>query len=59
MPTRLPSGEKQQRQYKDKAFAGNGRNYTDEARAAELERMVGRLTMENDHLKKALQKLGA
>ena len=42
-------------QYKDQAFAGNGKAYTDEARIAELERMVGRLTMENDLLKKALQ----
>ena len=39
------------RQYKDRAFAGRGRAYTDEARANELERMVGRLTMENDFLK--------
>jgi hypothetical protein len=30
-----------------------------EARISELERMVGRLTMENDLLKKALQRLEA
>ena len=46
---------KQLRQYPDTAFAGHGNAYTDEARVAELERMVGRLTMENDFLKKALQ----
>jgi transposase len=40
------------RQYKDQAFAGKGRAYSEEARVAELERMVGRLTMENDLLKK-------
>ena len=44
------------RQYKDRAFAGRG-NATAEARVNELERMVGRLTMENDFLKKLLQKL--
>ena len=32
-------------------------HYTDEARVAELERMVGKLTMENDLLKKALRLL--
>jgi transposase len=45
---------KQYRQYKDRAFSGNGHSYTSEARVSELERMVGRLTMENDFLKKAL-----
>jgi transposase len=48
---------KQHRKYNDRAFAGRGHAYTDEARLAELERMVGRLTMENDLLKKLLQKL--
>ena len=43
--------------YKEHAFAGQGKAYTDEARLHELERMVGRLTMENDFLKKLLQKL--
>ena len=38
-----------------KAFAGQGKAYTDEARVNELERMVGRLTMENDFLKKLLK----
>jgi transposase len=48
---------RQHRRYKDRAFSGNGRAHTDEARIATLERMVGRLTMENDLLKKLLQKL--
>lgn len=56
-PTPIGRWQKQHRQYSDRAFAGNGRSYTDEARIAELERMVGRLTMENDLLKKALQRL--
>jgi len=43
---------KQHRKYNDRAFAGRGHAYTDEARVAELERMVGRLTMENDLFKK-------
>lgn len=43
--------------YKAKAFAGRGRAYTEEARLNELERKVGQLTMENDFLKKLLQKL--
>ena len=48
---------REQRQYKERAFAGRGHAYTDEARVNELERMVGRLTMENDFLKKLLAKL--
>ena len=39
---------RQHRQYQDRAFAGRGHAYTDEARIHELERMVGRLIMEND-----------
>ena len=58
-PTLIGRWQKQHRQYSDRAFSGNGRPYTDDARIAELERMVGRLTMENDLLKKALQRLEA
>ena len=43
--------------YKEQAFAGQGKAYTDEARLSELERMVGRLALENDFLKKLLAKL--
>lgn len=43
--------------YADKSFAGNGNRYKDEARIAELERMVGRLAMENEFLKKVLSRL--
>jgi transposase len=56
-PTLIRRWQKQHRQYADLAFAGNARCYTDQARLAELEPMVGRLTMENDLLKKALQRL--
>ena len=45
--------------YSQQAFAGNGNIYKLEARVAELERMIGRLTMENDFLKKALALLEA
>ena len=58
-PRLIGRWQKQHHQYQGRAFAGNGRSYTDEARIAELERMVGRLTMENDLLKKALQRLEA
>ena len=50
---------RQHRQYQDRAFAGRGQAYTDEARLNQLERMVGRLTMENDFLKKLLARLEA
>lgn len=45
------------RQYGERAFAGNGHAYTDEARVAALERKIGQLTMENDLLKKVLARL--
>lgn len=58
-PNTLTRWRKQLRQYKDQAFAGNGHAYTAEARVSELERMVGRLTMENDFLKKVVTTLEA
>ena len=56
-PTQINQWRRQRRQYGDRAFTGNGRAYTDEARVAELERKVGQLTMENDLLKKVLSRL--
>jgi len=56
-PTQLGKWRRELRRYGERAFAGNGRAYTDEARLAELERKVGQLTMENDLLKKALARL--
>lgn len=44
--------------YAERAFQGNGRSYTDEARIAELERMVGQQAMEIALLKKALSRPG-
>ena len=48
---------RQHHKYAERAFAGNGRAYTDEAKIAELERMIGQLTMENALLKKVAQRL--
>jgi len=41
----------------EKAFSGSGNPYKDQARIAELERMVGRLYAENEFLKKTLEKM--
>jgi len=41
----------------ENAFRGNGKTYKENARIAELERMVGRLYAENELLKKALTRL--
>jgi len=43
----------------EKAFAGPGNPYRDQARIAELERMVGRLYSENEFLKKTLESMKA
>jgi hypothetical protein len=41
------------------AFTGNGQTYKDEARIADLERMLGQMTLEHALLKKALSRLAA
>ena len=38
----------------DAAFSGNGNTYKEEARIAQLERLVGQMYAENNFLKKAL-----
>jgi transposase len=38
----------------EKAFAGHGNVYKEEARIASLERKIGQLTMENEFLKKLI-----
>jgi transposase len=54
----LTRWHREHREQKERAFPGKAWAMpSDEARIAELERMVGRLTMENDLLKKVLQKL--
>ena len=56
-PSLITKWQNNYARYAEAAFAGNGRSYKDEARISELERKVGQLTMENDFLKKALQRL--
>ena len=56
-PNTIRDWRKQHDRYGQRAFLGNGNAYKDEARIAELERMVGQLTMENALLKKVLQRL--
>jgi transposase len=58
-PTWLVRWRKEHLQYAEQAFMGNGRLYKEAARIADLERMVGQLTMENAWLKKALLRLEA
>jgi len=55
--TLLAKWRSQRERYGERAFAGRGRAYTEEARVAALERKIGQLTMENDFLKKALATL--
>jgi transposase len=56
-PALITKWQNNHAKYAESAFAGNGRSYKDEARIGELERKVGQLTLENDFLKKALQRL--
>ena len=56
-PTQIDQWRRDLRRYGERAFAGNGHAYTDEARLAALERKIGQLTMENDLLKKVLSRL--
>ena len=57
-PSTIIDWRNKHEKYADRAFSGNGRSYTDEARIAELERMVGQQAMEIALLKKALSRLG-
>ena len=43
-------------EYGEDAFAGNGRSYKDQARIAELERCVGRQTLEVLYLQRQLRR---
>ena len=43
--------------YPDTAFSGKGNLYKEDAKIAELERLVGKLYAENDFLKKVLSTL--
>ena len=56
-PTLIGKWRKQNSLYGEQAFTGNGHAYTQEAKIAELERLIGQLTIENSFLKKVLQRL--
>ena len=58
-PNTIIKWRKLHQQYAERAFSGNGQTYKDEARIADLERMLGQMTMENALLKKALSRLEA
>ena len=56
-PTLLSKWRQQLRRDPERALQRNGQRNDEQAHVAELERMVGRLTMENALLKKALARL--
>lgn len=56
-PNTITKWRQQYAKYAEHAFAGNGHAYTDEAKVAELERLIGQLTVENAFLKKVLRTL--
>jgi len=58
-PNMLRKWRQQYQSYGSQAFAGNGHRYTEEAKVAELERLIGQLTVENAFLKKLLVRLEA
>ena len=58
-PETIRLWKRQQRRYADRAFAGRGKAYTDDAKVAQMERAMGQLALENALLKKAIQCLEA
>jgi transposase len=56
-PNCLIKWRKQLDQYGEHAFAGNGNAYTQEAKIAELERLIGQQAVEIDFLKKVAARL--
>lgn len=57
-PSLLTRWKREYEKNPENAFSGNGNAYKDQARLAELERLVGKLYAENDFLKKVLDRLG-
>ena len=53
-PNLIAKWQKLQEQYAQNAFQGNGHTYTQEAKIAELERLIGQQTVEITFLKKVL-----
>ncbi len=56
-PATITRWRSEYREHPDTAFQGNGHPYRQEAKIAELERLLGQLTAENAFLKKALEHL--
>lgn len=56
-PSLIAKWKKQYFEDPENAFSGNGKAYKEQAKTAELERLVGRLYAENEFLKKALKTL--
>jgi transposase len=56
-PVLVNQWRKEYHQYPETAFQGNGKQYKDEAKIAELEQLVGKLYIENEFLKKTLTHL--
>lgn len=56
-PSLIVKWKKEYFENPENAFSGNGRVYKEQARVAELERLIGRLYAENEFLKKALRTL--
>ncbi len=56
-PEVIYNWRQQRRKYTDRAFAGHGHAYTEEAKIAQLERTCGQLAAENALLKKAIKVL--
>lgn len=57
-PNLLTKWRKEFAEDPNNAFSGNGNTYKEQARVAELERLVGKLYAENEFLKKVLARLG-
>jgi len=53
-PNLIAKWQRLQEQYAENAFQGNGHVYTQEAKVAELERLIGQQTVEISFLKKVL-----
>jgi transposase len=58
-PNCIGQWKRQLARYGEKAFAGNGHAYQDEAKIAELERLIGQQAVEIAFLKRALTHLEA
>jgi transposase len=56
-PNCIGEWKRQLARYGDKAFAGNGNTYKEEAKIAELERLIGQQAVEIAFLKRALTHL--